>query len=134
MREADCKRRAAHKHDKHFKQLAHRRIKRPEELLKRSNELGELNRELKDEAGSLIKTLTSQEKILERYRLDISQSQSFTRYLKRKRAVGKHGGASQWEILVVLLVCELLIIDIPPTAIPSSICTLYETLTSVEPT
>ena len=35
---------------------------------------------------------------------------------------------------MVLLVYELLIIGIPPTAIPSSIYTMYETLTGVEPT
>ena len=62
MRDANRKRRAAHKHAKLFKQLAHRRLKRPKEMIKRSNELGELNRELNDEAGSLIKALTSQEK------------------------------------------------------------------------
>ena len=38
--------RSSHKHAKHFKQLAHRRLKRPKEILKRSNELDELNREL----------------------------------------------------------------------------------------
>ena len=58
VRDADRKRRAAHKHDKHFKQMTHRLLKRLNELLKRSNELGELNREMKDEAGSLIKALT----------------------------------------------------------------------------
>ena len=47
------------------------------------------------------------------------------------RTVGKQGGASQWESWVVLLVCELLIISIPTTAIPISIYTLYETLTGV---
>ena len=73
--DADRKRRDAHKHAKHFNQLAHRCLKRSKELLKRSNELGELNRELKDEAGSLIKALTAQEQILERYCLEISQSQ-----------------------------------------------------------
>ena len=62
LRDADRKRRAAHKHAKHFKQLAHMRIKRSKEILKRSNVLGELNTELKDEAGSLIKVLTAQEK------------------------------------------------------------------------
>ena len=67
VRDADRKRRAAHKHSKDFKKLAHRRIKRSKELLKRLNELGELNRELNDEAGSLIKALTSQKQILERY-------------------------------------------------------------------
>ena len=35
---------------------------------------------------------------------------------------------------MVLLICELLIIDIPPTAIPSIIYTIYETLTGVEAT
>ena len=44
VRDADRKRRAAHKHAKHFKKLAHRRLKRPKELLKRLKELGELNR------------------------------------------------------------------------------------------
>ena len=35
---------------------------------------------------------------------------------------------------MVLLVCAILITDVPPTAIPSRIYTLYETLTCVEPT
>ena len=65
FRDADRNIRASHKHSKHFKQLAHRRVKRSKELLKRSNEIGELNRELNDEAGSLIKAITAQEKILE---------------------------------------------------------------------
>ena len=54
--------------------------------------------------------------------------------MKRKRAVKKKGGSSQWESRVVLLICKLLIIDIPPRAIPRSIYTLYETLTGVDPT
>ena len=89
VRDANSKRRAAHKHAKHFKELDHRRLKRSNELLKRSNEPGELNRELNDETGSLIKALTSQKQILERYCLEISQSQSFSRDLKRKRSVKK---------------------------------------------
>ena len=35
---------------------------------------------------------------------------------------------------MVLLICELLMIGIPTRAIPSSIYTLYEMLTGVEPT
>ena len=134
MRDADRKRRAARKHVKHFKQLAHRRLNRSKELLKRSNELGELNRYLNNEAGYLINALTAQEQILERYCRDISQSQSFSRDLKRKRAVGKQVSASQWEIWVVLLVCELIIFGITPTAIPSIIYTIYETLDGVDTT
>ena len=134
VRDANRKRRAAHKHAKHLKQLEHMRLNRSKELLKISKELGELNRELNDEAGPLIKALTSQEQILEIYCLEISQSQSLSKDLKRKRAVGKQGGSSQWESWLVLLVCELLIIGITPTAIPSSIYTLYEMLTDVEPT
>ena len=34
VRDADCKRRADHKHSKRFKKLAHRRIKRSKELIK----------------------------------------------------------------------------------------------------
>ena len=134
IRDANRKRRASHKHAKHFKQLAHRRIKRSKELLKRSNELVELNQELKDESGSWIKVLMEQEQILEIYRMEISQSHSFSRDLKRKRSVGKQGCASKWEIWVVLIICELLSIGIPPSDIPSSIYTLYETLTGVDPT
>ena len=134
VRDANLKRRASHKHAKAFKQLTHRPLKRPKEMLKSSNELGEINRELDNESGSLIKALTSQEQILERYCLEISQSQSFSKDMRRKRAVGKQGGASQCESWVVLLICELLIIGIPPTAIPSSIYTLYETLIGVETT
>ena len=84
VRDADRRRRASHKHTKNFKQLAHRSLNRLKELLKRSNELGELNRELKNEAGYLIKALTSQEQILERYCLEISQSQSFSKDMRRK--------------------------------------------------
>ena len=75
VRDADRKRRAAYKHAKHFKQLAHMWLKRSKELLKRSNEFGELNRELNNEAVSLIKDLTSQRQIMERYGLEITQSQ-----------------------------------------------------------
>ena len=60
------------------------------------NELGEMNRDLKYEAGFLIKAIMSQEQILERYCLEISQSQLFSRDLKRKRDFRKQGGASQW--------------------------------------
>ena len=59
VRDANRKRRASHKHAKHLKQLSHRRLKRSKELIKRSNEPGELNRELKDESGSLVKAFTS---------------------------------------------------------------------------
>ena len=62
VRDTDLKRRAADKHAKHFKQLAHRRLKRSKELIKSSNELGELNQELNNEAVYLIKAITSQEK------------------------------------------------------------------------
>ena len=84
VRDVDRKRRAAYNHAKHFKQLAHRRLKSSKELIKRSNELDELNIDLNDEAGSLIKDLSSQEQILKIYCLDILQSQSFSRELKRK--------------------------------------------------
>ena len=60
VRDADRKRRAAYKHAKHFKQLAHMWLKRSKELLKRSNELGEMNQELKNESVSLIKSLMAQ--------------------------------------------------------------------------
>ena len=89
VRDVDRKRRAAHMHAKYCKQLAHRRPKRSKELLKRLKELGELNQDLRDEAGSLIKALTAQEQIIERYRLNISQSQSLYRDLKRKWAIRK---------------------------------------------
>ena len=60
VRGADGKRRASHNHVKHFKKLAHRRLNRSKEIIKRSNELSELNQEQNDEAGSLIKSLTAQ--------------------------------------------------------------------------
>ena len=93
VRDIYRKRRASHKYAKHFKKLAHRQINRSKELLKRSNKLCELNRELNAEASYLIKALNSQEQILERYCLDISHSRSFSRYLNIKRSVRKQGGA-----------------------------------------
>ena len=43
VRDSDRKRRSSHNHAKHFKKMAHRQLKRSKELIKRSNELGELN-------------------------------------------------------------------------------------------
>ena len=59
VRDADRNIRAVHKHSKHFKHLAHRRLKRSKELIKRSDELGVLDRELNNETGSLNKALTA---------------------------------------------------------------------------
>ena len=54
--------------------------------------------------------------------------------LEEKTGCREKGGSSQWESWAVLLICELLIIGIPPRSIPSSIYTLYETLTGVDTT
>ena len=45
---------------------------------------------------------------------------------------GQRGGA-KWYILVVKLICELLIIGVSPSTIPSSIYMLYETLFGFPP-
>ena len=45
---------------------------------------------------------------------------------------GKRGGA-MWEIWVVQLICELLIIGVPPSVIPSTINTVYDTLYGFPP-
>ena len=45
---------------------------------------------------------------------------------------GKRGG-TMWEIWVVQLVCELLIIGVPPSTIPSTIYTVYDTLYGIAP-
>ena len=55
------------------------------------------------------------------------------RPMKKARDKGKRGGSGRWEFWVVQLICELLVIGIPPTSIPESIATVYETLYGFSP-
>ena len=55
------------------------------------------------------------------------------RKMKKSREKGKQGGSGRWELWVVQLICELLVIGIPPTSIPESVATMYETLYGFPP-
>lgn len=54
------------------------------------------------------------------------------RMLKKVWLKGQRGGA-KWEMWVVQLICELLALGVPPSAIPASIFTVYVTLHQKEP-
>ena len=51
--------------------------------------------------------------------------------IKRERAVGRKGGSGKWPIpiRIVLLICELLVNDVPPSVIPNNMQVVSETVT-----
>ena len=51
--------------------------------------------------------------------------------MKQKYTSGCGGG--RWDVWVVLLICELLVFGVRPTAISLSIVTMYTTLYGVPP-
>ena len=51
--------------------------------------------------------------------------------IKRQRVVGRNGkgGAGQWPVRIVLLICELLVNGTSPRAVPTNIRSVSETIT-----
>ena len=105
--------------------------------LKRVNELKTSNNQLIEDAIDLEKKVAAQDAVIHRYKSLLSESKPiFGRTMKscrHKDGNGKQSGARAWEDWVVLMVCELLVLGVPPAAIPGSILTVYETLTGESP-
>ena len=49
--------------------------------------------------------------------------------IKRERQVVRRGGSGKWLVSIVLLICELLVNGIPPSAVPANIQTVSVLLT-----
>jgi len=47
--------------------------------------------------------------------------------IRREKPLGRHGGGARWPIHVVLLICELLTIGNPPSAIPGTLQITHNT-------
>ena len=78
-----------------------------------------LNKQLTDDVVNLEKQVAAQNAIIDRYKVLLSESKPnlFKRTMKRcrrKDGNGKAGGARAWEDWVVLMVCELLVLGVPP--------------------
>ena len=81
-------------------------------------------RALNDELASTETKLTSAEdKLAEESRLreNLERLQQIRTQIKRERVVGRRGGAARWPVKIVILICELLTIGNPPSAIPGTI-------------
>ena len=75
------------------------------------------------------------EGIVDRYKRDIEEESRKRareyvkpKELKRRKVIGMRGGGSAWDEFVVQMVCELLVLGVPPNAIPGTILTMYKNL------
>jgi hypothetical protein len=87
---------------------------------------------LKDELTLALKSNTSQQEVLDEYKLMVEELKSTKCNLHRVRVSGR-GGGRMWPLWVTEVCCDLLIHGTPPSAIPSNIGTLFVTLTGEEP-
>jgi hypothetical protein len=88
--------------------------------------------QLQDELTRVLKAQESQQKVIREYE-NIVQALKFTKLnLKRECRVGCRGGA-HCPLWVTEVCCELLVNGSPPSAIPSSIGTLFASLYGEEP-
>ena len=54
-------------------------------------------------------------------REQLERLQVIGKEIKRERTLGRRGGRARWPVHVVLLICELLTVGIPPSAIPGTL-------------
>ena len=87
---------------------------------------------LRDDLTRVIKALQAQEAQLTEYKSIVETFQSSKRDLTYEFKAGRRGGA-QWPLWVTEVCCELLVNGSPPSAIPTSILTLFATLYGEEP-
>lgn len=87
---------------------------------------------LQDELARVVKAKAKQDEIVKRYTTELESIKDNKKELKKVRMIGRKGGRS-WDVWVVQVCCELLVNGTPPSAIPSTIGTLYETFYGEEP-
>ena len=64
-------------------------------------------------------------------RASLEKLRQIQEQIKREHQVGRKGGAARWPVHIVLLVCELLVDDVPPSAVPAISQTTSSTLLGV---
>ena len=97
--------------------------------------LGQLQQEKEEKnqlKDKLTRVLKAQEAQLDKYKSMVKPFQSSKRSLKPEIKIGRRGGAS-WRLWVTEVCCELLVNGSPPSAIPSTIGTLFAALYGEEP-
>ena len=65
-------------------------------------------------------------------RVGLEKMQKIQLYIKRGRTVGRHGGSSKRPVHIVLLICELLVNDMPLSDVAANIQTISATMTGSE--
>jgi len=85
-----------------------------------------------NEIARLLNMQQAQQQVIEEYKSMIDGFKSSKLNLKREVKLGRRGGAS-WPLWVTEVICELLVIGSPPSAIPYTIGTLFATLYGKEP-
>ena len=88
---------------------------------------------LKDELTRILKSYTLQQEVLDEYKLMVEGLKSTKCTLQKNRVQGRQRGGKKWPLWVTAVCCDLLIHGTPPSAIPSSIGTLFVALTGEEP-
>jgi hypothetical protein len=88
---------------------------------------------LQNEIARLLIMQQAPQQVIEEYKSMIDGFKSSKLKLKREVKLGRRGGAS-WPLWVTEVCCELLVNGSPPSAIPSTIGTLFAMLYSEEPT
>jgi hypothetical protein len=108
------------------KQAAERLSAKDKQLAKDRLEKWHTERHLQQKAAK------EADRIVKSYEALIEQSAENKRKLRKEWAdevaAHKRGGAQRWPIWVVQLICELLVNGTAPSAIPTNIQTMYETL------
>jgi hypothetical protein len=84
------------------------------------------------EIARLLNMQQAQQRVIEEYKSMIDGFKSSKLNLKRDVKLGRRGGKS-WPLWVTEISCELLVNGSPPSAIPSTIGTLFATLYNEEP-
>ena len=87
-----------------------------------------LLKELKVQVSDLKDDLVEESKM----RQSLEKMKDIRLQIKRERKVGRKGGASQWPVHIVMLICELLTNGTPPSAVPANIQTMSAAMNGCE--
>ena len=70
-----------------------------------------------EEVAQLRRTLDANDYTIDRYKTLMQEKAAIFKapQMKRRRTKGKRGGGSHWDEYAVQMVCELLVLGVPPT-------------------
>jgi len=93
--------------------------------------LGALTEELATAEHNLA-TADGKLKAESQLRENLERLQTIRKEIKRERPLGRRGGGARWPVHVVLLICELLTVGNPPSAIPGTLQITHDTFRGCE--